>query len=245
VSLACAAGAGELGRSAAGGSQVELAQYTADAICRSMGLEAFVPEGLPCVRILLKPSFHPEVCVTVTEAADPTRARLSVIALTEMLWRQPVPSRLTELREELGVPAEVLAEAAAGFAAAFADRSRDERRVCLDGMGVDCCRLALERVEQFAEHVYRPAVSGFVGRLVWRAWGACQVPGVRNALAECARYLGAEYPRQPDAKRPPARRILVLGTPEAWADYFAALRARRGPAEPGAAADPGHGPHFV
>jgi hypothetical protein len=211
---------------------VQLSQYTADAICRSMGLDAFEPVGLSCVRLLLKPSFHPEVCVTVAEPADPARARLSVVALTEMLWRQQAPRRLPELREEVGVPAEVFAEAAAGFAAAFADRDRDGRRVCLDGMGVECCR-SIGEVERFAEHAHRPAVSAFVGRLVWWAWVACRVPGVRNALAECARYLGAEYPRQADPERPPARRLLVLGTPEARAGYFEVLRSRGGPdAEP-------------
>jgi len=216
-----------------GGFRVQLAQYTADAICRSMGLDAFEPAGSPCVRVLLKPSFHPEVCVTVAGATEAGRARLSVVALSEMLWRQPFPRRLPELREEVGVPAELFTEAVAGFTAAFADRERDGRRVCLDGMGVECCRLAAGVAERFAEHVSRPAVSEFVRQLVWWSWVACRVPGVRNALAGCARYLGAEYPRQSDPERPPAGGLLVLGTPEARAGYFEALRNHGGPdAEP-------------
>lgn len=206
---------------------MQSAHYTADAICRSMGLDAFEPLGPSCVRVLLKPSFHPEVCVTVAGVPDGGPGELSVVALTGMLWRQPVLRRLPELREAVSVPADVLAEAEAGFAAAFADRDRDGRRVCVDGLAVECCRVDGGRVERFAEPVFHDtAVSEFVGRLLWRAWVACRVPGVRNALAECARYLGAEYPPQSDPERPPARRLLVLGTPEARAEYLAALRRR-------------------
>ena len=79
---------------------MQLEQYTADAICRSMGLDAFAPSGPSCVRVVLRPSFHPEVCVTVAETAGSARARMSVVALTEMLWRQHAPRRLPELREE-------------------------------------------------------------------------------------------------------------------------------------------------
>jgi hypothetical protein len=220
--------------------RVQLSRYTADAICHSMGLDAFEPAGPPCVRVLLKPSFHPEVCVTVAEAAD-ARAVLSVVALPEMLSRQTFPRRLPELREEVGVSADVSAEAIAGFSAAFADRDDDSRRLCLDGMGVECCRLTAGGVERFAGHVYSPTVSAFVGRLVWWAWVSCRAPGVRNALAECALYMGAEYPRQSDPERPPTRWLVVLGTPEARAGYFEALRSRGGPdAEPGTAADRGH-----
>lgn len=213
-----------------GGSSMRLEQYTADAICRSMGLDAFEPTGpSPAVRVLLKPSFHPEVCLTLTPDADPTRACLSVVALTESFWRQQAPRRLPELREEIAVPADVYSEAVTGLASALADRDRGDRMICVDGMGIECCHVSTDGIERFAEHVYRSTLSTFLDRLIWVAWTACRVTGVRNALADCAWYLGKDYPRESDPERPPVRRVLILGEPDARAEYFELLRSRAGP----------------
>ncbi|MFO0848197.1 MAG: hypothetical protein U0871_06540 [Gemmataceae bacterium] len=205
---------------------MRLDQYTADVICRSMGLGAFEPIGQPAIRILLLPSFHPEVCITLSEADAPARGRLSVVALTQMCWRQEVPRRLPDVREEVSLPAAWIGEVTAAFEAARTSRVEQERRVCVDGMGVECCRLAADGVERFADHVYRPAVAAFIGRLVWEARVACRVPGVRNALADCGWYLGASYPHESDPHQSPARRVLVLGTPDDRADYLELLKSR-------------------
>ncbi|KYF50419.1 hypothetical protein BE04_26595 [Sorangium cellulosum] len=76
-------------------------RYTADAICNAMGLPAFIDPGLslPALRLLLMPSFDPEVCITLTGAAGDER--LSVVALTESLWQQAAPRRLSVWREHV------------------------------------------------------------------------------------------------------------------------------------------------
>ncbi|MGL4422165.1 MAG: hypothetical protein ACRCZF_15965, partial [Gemmataceae bacterium] len=113
------------------GLQVQVSNYTADAICRSMGLDGFEPASTPCIRVLLKPSFHPEVCITLGDATDAPGALLSVVALTERLWPQLIPRRLFDLREDVCLPPEMFAVAAARFAAAFADRNLQGHRVTL------------------------------------------------------------------------------------------------------------------
>ncbi|KYF77512.1 hypothetical protein BE20_56615 [Sorangium cellulosum] len=145
-------------------------QYTADAICNAMGLPAFIERGLPlpALRLLLMPSFDPEVCITLTGAAG------------------------------------------------------DERLSVVEG-----CSITGTGVERIACHPYRPAVSGFVSKLIRLAWESCSGPGVRNGLAACARYVGVNLP--PEAT-PPAvarSRVLILGSSDDRADLLEQL-ARRG-----------------
>ena len=70
---------------------MHLEHYTADAICQAMGLPGFVEESWtqcdgPTLRLLLKPSFHPELCLTLFREKESTR--LSVVALAERFWTQ-------------------------------------------------------------------------------------------------------------------------------------------------------------
>jgi hypothetical protein len=214
------------------------AQYTTDAICRSMGLPAFVEAGWSpgTLRLLLKPSFDPEVCVTLTGTSD--AARLSVVALTEMLWRQPAPCALAAWRDQAAVPAPAFAQTLAGFAAALAaDRQPEGRMVCLDGMPVTACLLSGAGLEQFACSPYRPEVSAFVSSLVQMAWESCRAAGVRNALAACGRYVGLDLPRDPAPRAPELWRVAVLGTPDARKEFFGVLQPRGDTAESGDSAN--------
>jgi hypothetical protein len=200
---------------------MDVSQYTPDAICRSMGLTAFVEPGWSPVtlRLLLKPSFDPEVCVTLTDSGEP--ARLSVVALSEMLGRQPAPCVLRAWREQVAMPSSAFGEAVAGFGAALAaERQTEGRMVCLDGMPVAGCLLSGAGLEQFACSPYRPAVSAFLSSLVQVAWESCRRAGVRNALAACGRYVGLDLPRESVPPVPELFRVAVLGMPEARAEYF-------------------------
>jgi hypothetical protein len=208
---------------------MEPAQYTPDAICRSMGLSAFVETGWspPTLRLPLKPSFDPEVCLTLAGPAE--AGQLSVAALAEELWRQPAPCILPTGREQAVVPLSAFSQSLAGFAAALAaDRQPDGRMVCLDGMPVVGCLLANAGVEQFACNPYRPAVSAFVALLIRAAWEACRGTGVRNALAACGRYVRLDFPSQPLPPAPELCRLAVLGTPKSRSDYFQHLRPHGG-----------------
>ncbi|MFO0757002.1 MAG: hypothetical protein U0359_10940 [Byssovorax sp.] len=59
-----------------------------------MGLGRFVPTATENVlRLLCRPSFHPEVCVTLTPN------EIVAVALQSSLWREPVPARMPEVSE--------------------------------------------------------------------------------------------------------------------------------------------------
>ncbi len=203
------------------------AHYTPDAICHSMGLPAFIePEwSPPTLRLLLKPSFDPEVCITLAGPAD--NAQLSVVALTEMLWRQPGLCVLAARRERADLPAPLFDQAIAGFDGALAaDRLSDERMMCLDGMPVAACLLTGVGLEQFACSPYRPEVSEFVASLTLMAWENCRTAGVRNALAACGRYVGLDLPQEPVPPTPELACVAVIGTPDARAEFFGQLQQR-------------------
>src|SRR5689334_6957557 len=55
-------------------------EYTPENICKALGLPAFVPEVEEgwAARILLKPSFHVEVCITFVVTGDVSRVEIRV-----------------------------------------------------------------------------------------------------------------------------------------------------------------------
>jgi hypothetical protein len=98
--------------------------------------------------------------------------------------------------------------------------------VCIDGMPVNCCLLDKVGIRQFGCHPYRPAVSAFVAFVIQSAWLACSDAGVRNALADCGKYVGLRLAREPAAAPPKLFRIAVLGTPDNRAAFFDELQER-------------------
>jgi hypothetical protein len=202
-------------------------QYTSDAICRAMGLDGFVDREwisskASSVRLLLKPSFSPEVCITIARTLS--SVRLSVIALSEMLWLQPTPCRLMEYRDVVDVSSEQFEEITRDFSSAH-NKSRNRRDVIwIDGMAMDCCWASPEEVRRFGEH----ALSGredFTSRFVTLAWKSCSVPALKNALARCGPYLGLSLPLEPEPKPARMLRIIVLGVPEEKSEFFRLLSA--------------------
>jgi hypothetical protein len=101
--------------------------------------------------------------------------------------------------------------------------------VCIDGMPVNCCLLDNAGIRQFGCSPYRPAVSAFVTSVIHAAWHSCENAGVRNALADCGKYVGLELPREPEAAPPKMFRIAVLGTPDNRAAFFEELQKRERP----------------
>ena len=101
--------------------------------------------------------------------------------------------------------------------------------VCVDGMPVNFCLLDDAGVRQFACSPYRPAVSALVSSIIHAAWHSCKNAGLRNALADCGKYVGLELPREPEATPPMMLRIAVLGTPVNRAAFLEELQKRERP----------------
>jgi hypothetical protein len=207
---------------------MRLEDYTADAICQAMGLPSFIEDSWaqaesPTLRVVLTPSFHPELCVTLSRTAD--AVRLSVVALTEQFWSQRSGVYLPTEREEVHLALRDFDEALALFATAHANFDSLRRYVCIDGMGSESCLVSRTGTQRLDAHVSAHRPSGqLVERLIELAWNACRQPRVRNALSQAARYLSVEYPLEEVPPQPAITRLAVLGTPEARHDYFEMLR---------------------
>lgn len=207
---------------------MQLSAYTPDAICQSMGLPGFIEKKWPAptLRLLLKPSFHPEVCLTLSQSA---KTRLSVIAFEQSLWKQPAPCALATWREENSVADETFARLVTAFHAGWAaEKHLEGRMVCLDGMPICACLSHANDSLQLDTHPYRPEVRGFVSSFIALAAECCRYSRVRNALADCGDYVGLKLQRSSLPPSQPLYRIAVLGDSEERADYLRQLPTRDG-----------------
>ncbi len=195
-------------------------QYTPNAICQSLGMGGFDEPGLslPTLRVLLKPSFSPEVCITLS-GTDPI---LSVVAATEMLSHQLYPCAMGTYRERVSISAEIATQMIADFDAVLA-ANRDEvgRMVCIaDGMPCVLMLATEAGTNRMECHAFLSVEEAFISSLIRVAWESCHNAGVRNTLADCGRYVGLKLPRETVTPLPKLFRIAVVGTPDAKADLL-------------------------
>lgn len=201
-------------------------QYTPDAICNAMCVGPLVDpswgDGTHAIRLLLKPSFHPEACITITQSNGD--AKLSVSVLAEMLWRQDVPCRLPAYHDDVALTKPQFTRLAHFHHEAVTDPEA-QRTVTLDGMGVNCAWTTSDGNNQLQSHIVDDSLRAFASQMIDQAWKASVNAGIRNGLAECARYVGAEYALDPVPPKPSLFRLGVFGTPDDVDDYFRTLKA--------------------
>lgn len=210
---------------------MRLEDYTPDSICQAMGLKGFIEPSWaesesPTLRVVLTPSFHPELCITFTCGAE--SAWLSVVALGERFWAQRADVFLPSDREQTQVPSHTFEEVVGLFQASHSAFDPNRRFVCCDGMGSKSCLVSRASTQRLDAHVREQGATGtFIARLIEVAWSSCQRPRVRNSLAQAAWYLDIKYPLEnlpPDA---PITRLAVLGKPEDRNEYLEMLRRRK------------------
>lgn len=196
-----------------------------------MGLTGFIETSWseseqPFLRVVLTPSFHPEVCITVAPGANV--ASLSVIALAEHLWAQKADVYLPHNDERFEITKDAFEDLVVLFKAAYAAFDPNPGFGCLDGMGSESCLVSRSDSKRLRAHVSEQQETGkFVVRLVDIAWNGCQNPRVRNALAGTARYLGTKYPLDPLPETTPVTRLAILGSPEERHDFLEMLKSRK------------------
>jgi hypothetical protein len=189
-----------------------------------MGFDSFIDPAWDAntfaLRLVLKPSFHPEFCLTVIGA--PSNSEMAAVCLTEMFWQQASPRQLPAFNEKRRVQNGMIRRVESLCSAINTDA---ERPICLDGMGMNAVWTLNGELIRFDSHVYAETVSRFVSTLLELAWGTFITAGIRNGIANCGRYIGLEYPLEPEPKKP--EQLLVLGNPDNVADYFEQLRKHR------------------
>lgn len=202
--------------------------YTADAICKAMSLPSFIEQPwalseYPTLRMLLTPSFHPELCITLSRNSK--AVLLSVVALATQYWSHSSEVYLPHEHEDLTLPQTPFDEALALFTAAHRTIDPKHCYVCLDGMGSESCLVLRAGTRRFRAEVSMHAqYKQFVAWVIDLAWNACRQPRIRNSLGQAASYLGIEYPVKEVPPEPPLMRLAVLGTSQERSDFLEMLR---------------------
>jgi hypothetical protein len=205
---------------------VRIDEYTPDAICQAMGLPSFTedtshtPERV-WLRLVFMPSFHPEVCLTLT--GSPQEPRVSVVALPSMLWKNASVAVPPGYREATAITLAFLTEARAQVHSLLTAAEADVPGIALDGMSVAVAAIAAGQSRRLQIHSSSPTACRIIGPLVQSAWQLLSTPLVRNALSRCAWYLGVILPEDPEPHPAQARQILVLGVEDDRRDLLRAL----------------------
>jgi len=210
---------------------MRLEDYTPDAICQAMNLAGFIEPSWtqadqPTLRVVLKPAFHPELCITVAPTAD--AAKLSVVALAEQLWAQQGVVYLSSDREETQVSGNNFEKVIGLFQKAHDSLEPDRRYAFCDGMLSDACLVSRAATLRLSVHVSaHQANAALIARLIDLAWHNCKRPRVRNAMAQAASYMEIKYPLQESASESPATRLAIMGAPEDRRDYLDMLKRQK------------------
>ena len=202
--------------------------YTADTICAALGVGGFVdpswerPEH-PVLRLLLKPSFDPEVCLTFVRERG--AVDLTVVTPEEMIWRSPAPGLVPTLQDRATISIEAFEAVIQLFNEAAIDPlPSDQQIVSVDGMSTESCLVTAAGLRRFRRHASVEPNRRLASLALTLAWDACRDARVLNRLAAAARYIGIERPEQPEPVLPAVLKVAVIGTPDDRADLMRALR---------------------
>lgn len=202
--------------------------YNADTICFAMGLGGFKP-GVPeegwVARMLLTPSFHPEVCLTIR--SEDRHCLVEVRVAQAQIWRAgPLPqaTRAGSTRLDEGMTRwlyQRLAEPRPG---------REGQTLILDGMGLATIIRTADASHESNGHVSQPEFA-WLGELLTVLHRVLHDSGCLRGLANAGHYVGLDLPvPEASAEQPPVR-LGVLGTSmDRWelASAIAATKRRPG-----------------
>ena len=209
---------------------MQSANYTSENICRALGFGGFandwqLAKADQCIRVLLKPSFDREVCISVLCNAG--TVSLCVAAAVSQIWLQdwPVP-QLTPVEQEAGMLSEWQWTRFLSLLTLAAEPTQASRVVVIDGMQAhSVLRAGGMGKLNLDQNVGGNANYGaFVAEVIAQAHSVLVGPSIRNALADVGRYVGLRIP--PEVV-PPAKDVvhtLVLGNKEETTQLLDALR---------------------
>ncbi|MGH8037677.1 MAG: hypothetical protein ACREPD_08060 [Stenotrophomonas sp.] len=196
--------------------------YTAEAICSSLGLPSFANDPVctqakRAVRILLTPSFHPEICLTFADG------KLDVVSAREMIWHQVEPAPMLADRAKQTIPPELLTDLFEHLEAE--ETSSKNGWGMIDGMSAELLafRDGVLVLSTGRRDCLRGDSSAWVKLAISLAWQSLSDPYCRNALAAAARYIDEHLPLDIEPARKPAVTTLVLGPAEDRAELLAAI----------------------
>lgn len=208
---------------------MQSANYTSENIARALGLTGFANDeelgpASKAIRVLLMPSFHAEVCITLI--STPQSVTLSVVAAKEQIWHQVWPS--PKLAETISAAGEVSNVDFVSHEELFRSASiaRSESVVALDGMRAhavlrmnrQCCLEVDENVARSSRY------AEFVAAVVGASWRSVSDARVRNALGAAGSYVGLALPEEALPPAKPVIRTVVFGPADVSAQLLESLR---------------------
>ena len=192
------------------------------------------PWTVSLLRLVCRPSFHPEVCVTLTPE------EIVAVGLRSSLSSEPIPARMPELSERAPLSEGEFETICNAFASALDEAARPPEWVVIcDGMAASAVRLRGGRSEQFSGHAVNDAESQFVVEVMSLALSKISSIPLRNRLSWCGRYAtgkqDAAFPvvPEPALPEPQVSRLLVLGKPEDRADFHRLMGTKPAVRPPG------------
>lgn len=201
--------------------------YTAEAICKSLGLPSFDQDpaclqAAAALRLLLKPSFHPEICLTFLDG------KVSVVSARFMIWRQFEPSPMLTDRAEGALTDEAFAALLASTTPVA--KPGDIPGIVIDGMPVEllCFRGGALALKAGGNASGEGDHATFVGSAITTAWECISNSHCRNSLVDAAEYVGKKLPRDPELPRKPTVETMILGAEEDRMKVLDALRRLQG-----------------
>ncbi len=182
-------------------------------------------ESDECIRVLLKPSFHREVCISLLSKEG--KVSVVVIAALSQIWLQdwPLP-QMTKVEVDAAIVSELQFDRLVSLLNSAAEPKQQAGFFVIDGMPAHTVlRADREGKLSIDKNVGSDAsYKAFIAEVITQAHGAICSPGIRNALADAGRYAGLRIPAE---VIPPAKdtiRTLVLGEPEQTAQLLELLR---------------------
>lgn len=202
--------------------------YTAEAICQSMGLPSFDQDpaclrATAAMRLLLKPSFHPEICLTFTDG------KISVVSARFMIWHQFEPSPMLTDRAEGWMPDDTFIALLASTKPVAANPDAVPGLI-IDGMPSEllCFSEGAVTLRAGGNAGRRGDYSHVIGVAITAAWERIANPHCRNALVDVAGYVDIKLPRDPEPDRKPTVETMVLGAEDDRMQVIEALRKIHG-----------------
>lgn len=199
--------------------------YTADAICRLLGVGPFQDEWTDSrhwiMRILFCPSFAPETCLTLTTTKDDLS--VEVAAAVDQIFH--LPDRLTvavnktraalllDARHDLEI--RLFETLARGFPAG----------AMIDGMPTHIYfrRFSSEFIMTNVNPGATTDLSRFLAHVISLARDFIADPACKNVLADVGRYVGLDLPKALSPASKPRTVTIVLGSPDDKSEIMTAL----------------------
>ncbi|WKB56031.1 hypothetical protein [Eleftheria terrae] len=191
-----------------------------------MGIASFkndptCTDAAEAIRLLLMPSFHPEICITFG------LGKVSVVCARTMIWRHFEPSPVLTDRGE-GPIRQAEFGGLLDSMTPIATSPDAVPGIIIDGMPTELLHLRAGAIALKVGGNGGKAgnFSVFIAHAIALAWDSISNAYCRNALSDAAKYVGKCLPRVSEPQRKPVVETVVLGLEEDRAQLMEALRRR-------------------